>query len=82
MATQTRTSRPQASGFYRQFVRFYCLVCRALFGKTLSFMAGEAQQQGKWYGSPCSTFINWLLRDPEHCSNELRGAKYEWLRAS
>jgi hypothetical protein len=45
-------------------------------------MAGEAQALGKWYGGPCSRFINWLLRDPEHCTNELRGAKYEWLRTS
>ena len=82
MATQTRTARPQSQGFYRQFVRVYCRTCRALFGKTLSFMAGEAHALGRWYGGPCSRFINWLLRDPEHCENELRNAKYVWLRAS
>ena len=82
MATQIRTARPQARGLWLHVARVYCRTCRALFGKTLSFMAGEAQQQGKWYGGPCSKFINWLLRDPEHCANELRGAKYGWLRAS
>jgi len=82
MAMQTRTSRPQPLGFYRQFVRFYCLVCRALFGKTLSFMAGEAEELGKWHGALSCRFINWLLRDPEHCANEIRCAKYTWLRAS
>ena len=82
MATQIRTSRPKPQGFYRHIVRFYCRSCRALFGKTLSLMAGEAEQDGRWYGGYCCRFINRLLRDPEHCANELRGAKYVWLRAT
>ena len=45
-------------------------------------MAGEAQAEGKWYGGTSTQFINWLLRDSKHCENELRNAKYEWLRAS
>lgn len=82
MATQIQPPRPRARGFWQLFVRFYCRSCLALFGKTLSFMAGEAHALGKWYGRPCARFINWLLRDPLHCENELRNAKYEWLRAS
>ncbi|MHA1164941.1 MAG: hypothetical protein ACTSP0_05085 [Alphaproteobacteria bacterium] len=82
MLTQFRPSRPRNRGFYRHAVRFYCRTCGALFGKTLSFMAGEAHALGKWYGGPCCQFINWLLRDPMHCANELRNAKYVWLRAS
>ena len=82
MATQIHTPRARASGFYLRVAPVYCRACRALFGKTLSFMAGEAEALGKWYGRPCCSFINWLLRDPGHCANELRGAKYAWLRAS
>jgi len=82
MPTQAQTSRPRASGFYRHVARVYCRACRALFGKTLSLMAGEAEAQGRWYGRPCCSFIDWLLRDPYHCANELRNAKYAWLRTS
>ncbi len=82
MATQFHTPLPRARGFWQLFVRFYCLSCRALFGKTLSLMAAEANQHGKWHGGACCQFINWLLRDPLHCANELRNAKYVWLRTS
>jgi hypothetical protein len=82
MQTQIRTPHPRARVFTPHVARVYCRTCRALFGKTLSFMAGEAQEQGKWYGGPSSQFINWLLRDSNHCENELINAKYEWLRAS
>ena len=63
MATQFRNPRTEASGFYLRVARVYCRTCRALFGKTLSFMAGEAEALGLWYGAPCCSFINWLLRD-------------------
>ena len=80
MATQIRTSRPKARSLWGHVARVYCRTCQVLFGKTLSLMAGEAEQEGRWYGRPCCAFINWLLRDADHCENELRGAKYEWLR--
>ena len=80
MATQFRTPRPRTAGFYRHVTRVYCRACRALFGKTLSLMAGEAEAQGRWYGALCRRFIDWLLRDPGHCETELRNAKYVWLR--
>lgn len=42
-----------------------------LFGKTISVMAGEADAQGRWYGAPGAALIDWLLRDPDHCANQL-----------
>jgi hypothetical protein len=80
--TQIQTPLPRVRVFTPRVARVYCRTCRTLFGETLSFMAGEAQAEGKWYGGPSTQFINWLLRDPKHCENELRIAKYEWLRAS
>jgi len=82
MQTQIQTPHPRARVFTPHVARVYCRACGALFGKTLSFMAGEAHALGKWYGGPSTQFINWLLRDPMHCENELSNAKYEWLRAS
>lgn len=82
MQAQAQSQTPRPRVLAPQIVRFYCRTCSMLFGKTISLMAGEAQALGRWYGSPSASFINWLLRDPDHCENELRGAKYEWLRAS
>ena len=82
MPTQAQPPRPLTSDLGQHVARFYCRTSRRLFGKTLSLMAGEAHAMGRWYGGPCTWFINRLLRDPMHCENELRGAKYEWLRAS
>ena len=77
MLTQYQPPRPRAFSFERQLVWVYGWTCRLLFGKTLSVMAGEAERQGKWYGCPCTHFINWLLCDPCHCENELRHAIFE-----
>lgn len=82
MPSQVQPPRLLASDFGQHVALLYCRTCRRLFGKTLSLMVGEAQALGRWYGSPCARFINWLLQDPEHCENELRGAKYVWLRTS
>lgn len=49
----------------------YSATCYLLFGKTISVMAGEAAEFGYWYGESCCEVINWLLRDPQHCVNEL-----------
>ena len=49
----------------------YCSICNRLFGKTFSVMAGDAAERGKWYGRVFSGAINWLLREPGHCAEEL-----------
>ncbi len=81
MATQFHISRPRPQGTEQQLVWLYVMTCHLLFGKTLSFMAGEAQEQGKLVGLVCVAFINSLLRDPAHCENELRGVRNEQRRA-
>jgi len=75
MATQLYISRPRPQGTEQQLVWLYVVTCHLLFGKTLSFMAGEAQEQGKLAGLVCAAFINALLRDPAHCENELRASE-------
>ena len=81
MATQLYISRPRPHSTEQQLVWLYVLSCHLLFGKTLSFMAGEAQEQGKLAGLVCAAFINALLRDPAHCENELRGVRNKQHRA-
>jgi len=66
MQVKTRPIR-----FPRHVAVAYCTACHALFGKTLSVMAGEAHADGRWYGQFCTIFIDWLLRDPDHCANQL-----------
>lgn len=58
--------------FGDQAFLFYCKTCHLFFGKTFSVMAGEAEEQGKWYGLLYCASIDWLLRDPRHCQNELQ----------
>ena len=81
MATQLYISRSRPQGTEQQLVWLYVVTCHLLFGKTLSFMAGEAQEQGKLVGLVCVAFINALLRDPAHCENELRGVRNEQYRS-
>lgn len=61
----------QQVAFGRRVTIFYCRSCEAVFGKTISVMIGEAVVAGRWYGGPSAVFIDWLLRDPEHCANQL-----------
>ena len=61
----------QQSAIGRPVTVVYSATCYLLFGKTISVMAGEAAEFGYWYGSLFSLAINWLLRDPAHCVNEL-----------
>ena len=75
MPTQTQSLSTNNQGFEQQVILLYCGTCYLLFGKTISVMAGEAEEQGKWYGFFCCIFINWLLRDPKHCVNELNDFK-------
>ncbi len=72
MAAQTLFLGSQTQGFEQQIVILYGWTCRQLFGKTLSVMAGQAEEQGKWYGCHCCIFVNFLLRDPRHCADELK----------
>lgn len=64
-------STVQPVRFARRVTIFYCSSCHLLFGKTISVMAGEANAAGRWYGGPSAAFIDWLLRDPDHCANQL-----------
>lgn len=57
--------------FPRQVTIAYCTTCHALFGKTVSVIAGEAEAEGRWYGTPLAAFIDWLLREPRHCASQL-----------
>lgn len=57
--------------FTRQVSTAYCRTCQALFGKTISVMAGEAAAEARWYGPASATFIDWLLAEPNHCANQL-----------
>ncbi len=75
MPTQTESFGTKNQGLEQQAILLYCRTCNLIFGKTLSVMAGEADAQGKWYGYSCCIFINWLLRDPKHCVNELNNFK-------
>ena len=49
----------------------YCRTCNLLFGKTISVMAGEAREQERWCGQLLCVAIDWVLRDPNHCAQEL-----------
>jgi len=77
MQTQTQFSGPETRSFEKHVRIVYCETCTVLFGKTLSVMAGEAQHEGRWYGRSCCIAINWLLRDPDHCVNELKDFRNE-----
>lgn len=65
------SARVQPVAFGRRVTAFYCRACHVFFGKTLSVMVGEADAGGFWYGAPAAAFIDWLLRDPGHCANQL-----------
>lgn len=65
------SARVQPAVFGRRITIFYCRTCSVLFGKTVSVMVGEAQAEGRWYGALSAAFIDWLLRDPGHCANQL-----------
>lgn len=56
--------------FSKRVATAYCTTCHALFGKTISVMAGEAGAEGRWYGGICIRFIDWLLAEPNHCANQ------------
>ncbi len=71
MQTHPHSQISESHGLGRQVIVFYCRSCHRLFGKTISVMLGEAEEQGRWYGYTSCIFINWLLRDPNHCQNEL-----------
>lgn len=71
MQTQSQSLSSDGHGLGRRVIVFYCRSCHRLFGKTISVMLGEAEEQGRWYGYTSCIFINWLLRDPNHCQNEL-----------
>ena len=75
MPTQIQSLGTKYQVLERQLILLYCGTCYLLFGKTISVMAGEAEAQEKWYGYSCCIFINWLLRDPKHCVNELNDFK-------
>lgn len=47
------------------------MACYAIFGKTISVIAGEVEADGRWYGAILVLFIDWLLREPDHCANQL-----------
>jgi hypothetical protein len=64
-------AKSQPAGFARRVTIFYCRSCHALFGKTISVMAGEAEAAGRWYGAPGAALIDWLLREPDHCASQL-----------
>lgn len=64
-------AKPRPIRFPRHVAVAYCTACHTLFGKTISVMAGEALEDGRWYGRPGAAFIDWLLRDPGHCANQL-----------
>ncbi len=61
----------QKSKLPRKVTDAYCKACYALFGKTLSVMAGEALMEERWYGIASVTFIDWLLGEPYHCAMQL-----------
>ena len=42
-------------------------------GTTLSGRAGSAYAQGKLRGRIFVPVINWIMRNPEHCQNAVRG---------
>lgn len=42
-------------------------------GETLSGRAGSAYAQGKLRGRIFCPIINWVLRNPQHCQQALRG---------
>ena len=75
MPMHTLSLGTKHQGLERQVILLYCRACNMLFGKTISVIAGESEEQGKWYGCLCYIFINWLLRDPKHCANELNNFK-------
>lgn len=57
--------------FNKRVTNAYCMTCHATFGKTISVMAGEAEEAGIWYGKLGARFIDWLLSEPHHCANQL-----------
>lgn len=65
------SAKVQPVAFGRRITAFYCRACHVFFGKTLSVMVGEADAGGLWYGASAAAFIDWLLRDPGHCANQL-----------
>jgi len=56
--------------FCKTVTTTYCRTCHAVFGKTISVMAGEAGAKDRWYGLAAITFIDWLLAEPNHCANQ------------
>lgn len=46
---------------------------RGLPGETLSGRAGTAQRQGKLRGRIWAPCINWLMCNPHHCEEAIRG---------
>jgi len=67
----TRSHSGGGEGVDRRLIVVYCRVCERMFGKTISVMAGEAEQNGRWYGPTLCLTINWVLRDPDHCAQHL-----------
>lgn len=61
----------QARNFPRNVTVAYCTACHALFGKTISVIAGEAEARGVWYGLMLASAIDAFLREPDHCANQL-----------
>lgn len=40
-------------------------------GESLSGRAGTAQRQGAWRGRFFAPIINWIMRNPTHCSQAI-----------
>lgn len=56
--------------FCKAVATTYCRTCHAVFGKTISVMAGEAGAENRWYGPAATAFIDRLLAEPNHCTNQ------------
>jgi hypothetical protein len=39
--------------------------------ETISHRVARAQARGVWWGGGAAKFVNWVMRDPQHCASVL-----------